>query len=861
MGFIVLNSFILLAVRGALFVRHRQVPFRAHLIGLFQDGVVFLELVIVLTLFLPLGVICGICMQLLLICDVLLDHHMQMRMQLSHLKLLRDVPELYPSAKKLGLFSFLGMGVVAVISSSASLYGELPVPQFSWTLLGLTILMSIVVLWSQRHCGKAALYPVHNFLFGAQEALIRRWMFPSANAAISPSFSWKPPSSESYRHLSESNPLARMTTGFQGHKEFEIKLHPDEKPHVVVLILESFRAQSVGPLATPHFNRLIQEGILFSQFYSNGTLSYQALLGILYGLPTCESYRHLGSYHSIPLTGLPELFRSAGYHTGFHHNGLLSLFQERDFHRMHFDEVFDGQEIEKSGGFPPNCRSGWGLYDEYLMRHAAAWLEQQSSPTLMVMTTVTNHHPWEAPLHHVAPDFSSCGNGVYQRFLKTMHYTDACLNEFVTLLRQKDLSRKTILVVVGDHGQPMGEHQGNLMTCNFLYEENVHVPLLILAEGRIHHPKVISSLGSHVDLIPTLMDVLQIQGMHHGVGSSLMRKEQERWVMMHNPYEPGFRGCRFGEWKWIQQCLSSQGELYRLKDDPHESVNCIATYPHIAQQLSESTDAYFIQIARLYQEGKIGYGELKKTDLKADHLLELTFSRTLITDDKLIAIARTVPKLKILVLGECLLLTDRGIAAILAHCPYLEAIDAPGVTDLTDALFTEGLSSERKYLFRVNFADADQLTDTGVLHLARSCPRLETVMLNANRMTDEALFHLAEHNRHLGQVMFVNADRLTDLGFKALCERNPHIHRLSLVGGAGLTDQFLSQLKHLPLEKLQIRSAPQLTDAGIAALKGLPLQSLDLTDCPGLTPAALSIVKSFNLSCLRINHCSEMTTP
>ena len=84
------------------------------------------------------------------------------------------------------------------------------------------------------------------------------------------------------------------------------------------------------------------------------------------------------------------------------------------------------------------------------------------------------------------------------------------------------------------------------MEINYLYEENVRVPLLILAPGRLSGPVEIDAPASQVDLLPTVMDLFGMTGLNHAVGTSLARKTTDRTAFFSNPFGPGYLGRRSG---------------------------------------------------------------------------------------------------------------------------------------------------------------------------------------------------------------------------------------------------------------------------------------------------------------------------
>ena len=615
------------------------------------------------------------------------------------------------------------------------------------------------------------------------------------------------------------SPSPLLETVFQGEKQFEITIDPAEKPHVIVLFLESFSSHALGfeKKATPNFDRLSQEGILFSNFYSNGTFTYRALIAGLFGVPAGRTTQGLTPYIDVPFVGLPELFKQAGYATAFFHNGSLSYDGQRDFLESHFDFLADRYQMEDA----PGSGTSWGVHDEFLMQYTVNWLEKQQKPAFTTLFTISNHHPWITPEHHVSPNFQTHKTVLHQRFLQTTHYTDHALGLLIDLLRQKGLSKKTVLVIVGDHGQPMGQHQGNVYYSRFLYEENVRVPLLIIADGRINNPQTIDEIGSHVDLLPTLTDLLELKGSHSGCGTSLLRKNPDKTAFLHNPYAEGYLGCRKGSWKWIERQVSLVGELYDLEKDPEEKINLVDHHPEVAESLRLETQNYFRSIFDLYEKKK-------KNPSKEKILPSLDISTTLITDEELIQ--QLDPNLEKLNLRDCLLLTDRGIAGVLSQCTYLEELNLKGITDL-DGTFAQDLHLPR--LRGLDISDAP-ISDRGIQEIIQACTHLSVLSLKGEHLTDEGLKALSRSHQ-LVHLKIFQGKQLSEEGLINVIRNHPHLVQLVLHGCVQLTDQFLKAIQQHPLELLSITDAPLLTDEGLSYLQEMPLRFLTIEGCPQLS--------------------------
>jgi len=804
----------------------KSVPFYARWIGFLEDLFIVLELFLMMSLSVHMAVFLGCFIHFFLIIDCFLFYKMQLRINLSYFSHLHHVKSLYPSAKELGFSRWLPAGLIIFAGHLAGyffFYRHVDVSLFSAVL---TLAVGMIAVIGGRLLPKNIAYSVNNILFEAQMKLFSK----RKKALDSPI---------------ENYPLWKWTSGSAGAEQFEVKIDPGEKPHVMLIFLESFAAAALGPKSAPHFDRLAQEGILFSNFYSNGTLTYRALIAGLFGVAPGNTTQGLLPYVGVPFTGLPELLKEEGYKSAFFHNGSLSYDKQWEFLQDHFDVIADRNKI---GGSAPS--NSWGTYDEYLMRYTVDWLQQQQGPAFTTLFTISNHHPWIVPDHYRPPVFDLPINAPLQRFLQTVHYTDYSLGLLVDLLKTHGLSRKTVLIIVGDHGQPMGQHEGNFYNSRFLYEENVRVPLLILAEGRILEPKVIEEIGSHVDLLPTLMDLLHLEGYHPSCGSSLRRRNKERAVMLQNPYSEGFLGCRKGPWKWIENRLSSAGELYDLNADPLERNNVAEAHPQIAASLQIETQNYFAHLEQLYRQKRIAPTQAQKPPSASAY--ELDLSSRMITDRELIGLNSKLERLN---MRDCLLITDEGISSVLSHCPNLEELNLQGVTDLTDQAFI----APHLKLQNLDLSDAQKITDQGVERLTALCPNLSTLSLNGKKLTDQGLQAIGRSCRHLVRFKLLQADRITDEALKAILKNNPHLGRLVLQGCTNLTDKTLEALEQHPLELLWLFGAPGITDEGVARLDRLPLRSLTLEGCDRLTEKSVHRLQKLKLESVSLKNCQGLS--
>src|SRR5205823_775164 len=94
-------------------------------------------------------------------------------------------------------------------------------------------------------------------------------------------------------------------------------------------------------------------------------------------------------------------------------------------------------------------------------------------------------------------------------YAAAVRYTDRELGRLWAALEQQGLAQHTIVVVVSDHGEGLGDH-GRLGHGEELFEELLHVPLLIRVPGRPTLPRRVPDLVRVIDVMPTLLELAGI---------------------------------------------------------------------------------------------------------------------------------------------------------------------------------------------------------------------------------------------------------------------------------------------------------------------------------------------------------------
>lgn len=351
--------------------------------------------------------------------------------------------------------------------------------------------------------------------------------------------------------------------------------------NLIFVVLESVPAHALAnynPDAAAG-RRLVEqyggEMTTFDQIFADVPISDSTILSMLSGLSPIPSNKHaLEATRGRPT--LAELLRRRGSRNEFlltgPRNALIADLVDRGFDRaLYMQSVWPNDE--------KYVRLTWGPDDRVLFDYVRAFLEARrvdSPPFFLVLYTNNAHYPYESgsiPGLEAHPDAK-------ERHARLTGHVMNLLTDLYGQLKAAGLADETLLLTFGDHGQAFGEHRGNYVHSKELYWENLHVPMFLLHPARLGLPARIPQLGALVDVMPTALDILGIDGppMH---GMSLLYEAPERVLFHMTPFGPGVAGFRDRRYFYS---LSRTGRelLFDRLADPLEQRDIQHERPEIA---------------------------------------------------------------------------------------------------------------------------------------------------------------------------------------------------------------------------------------------------------------------------------------
>lgn len=355
--------------------------------------------------------------------------------------------------------------------------------------------------------------------------------------------------------------------------------------NVLLITLDTTRADRIGAYGyeqahTPVLDQLARDGVLFERAISPAPLTLPAHASLFTGLYPPEHGLRTNGYGSLPESNqvLSEILSQAGFDTSAF---VASFVLDRKFGLnrgfQHYDDNL--ADAEPTQDAIHRFRDGRLVVDS-----ALEWLTSpRDKPFFCWVHLYDPHFPYEP--HTVETE----GVSTDVLYDGEITYTDQQVGR---LLEQVTQHPRTVVVVVGDHGESLGDHS-ELQHGYTLYDSTQHVPLIVQGVPDVQPGTRVSTTVSLVDLLPTLLELLNLPEADGISGRSLMAGlsgqplEQRPCYgttddpFLQNGWSP-LRSLTTDRWRYIR---TTRPELYDLQADPQELTNLAGEDPEQVQKL------------------------------------------------------------------------------------------------------------------------------------------------------------------------------------------------------------------------------------------------------------------------------------
>jgi arylsulfatase A-like enzyme len=349
--------------------------------------------------------------------------------------------------------------------------------------------------------------------------------------------------------------------------------------NVVIVLLESTRADGTTVYSpqlptTPFLADLARESLVVDQMYAVMPRSSAARLATLSGQypATADMESTLGNAPGDhrPLTSLPRLLRPRGYTSAYFTSATLTFENDTPVIRaLNFDEVVAQENLQEP---PGSVHLIFGLEDRVVLPAVEQWLDTRAAdqrPFLLTLVSNVGHYPYGLPPtveRHVYP----ARNDLHEKYLNCMHYLDGYVHDIVAALRDRNMLENTVLVVLGDHGEEFYEH-GTFLRGQSLFEESLHVPMLIRLPQAANRTGHIGGLRQQIDVLPTIVEALGLELQGNVLpGRSLLSTTGHPNVFFSQHLAGSLLAMRSGNRKYLYNLRTEQTSVFDLDRDPGE---------------------------------------------------------------------------------------------------------------------------------------------------------------------------------------------------------------------------------------------------------------------------------------------------
>ena len=290
--------------------------------------------------------------------------------------------------------------------------------------------------------------------------------------------------------------------------------------NLVVIMVESLSSKYIDGLSgesygiTPNLDKLIKSSRVYTNFFANGQRSVDGVQSILTGVPPLP-----GSPDMTALTAnyprLGNMARANDIRTVFVSSTNRESFSlDLIAKSAGFNEYFGREDYPLLLSYPAEEAQrplGW---DYEAMMYLLQQLQESEGRFFGYINASSDHTPFAK----LQDPFTSYEHGTDTEggYLNMLHYTDWAIGKFLEEFQQHPQFEDTVFIITADHA--MAHFQSNEPY------ERFRIPLFIYSPKHVK-PGISENYGSQIDLLTTIVDLLQLEGTYSSIGSNLLEEK------------------------------------------------------------------------------------------------------------------------------------------------------------------------------------------------------------------------------------------------------------------------------------------------------------------------------------------------
>ena len=301
------------------------------------------------------------------------------------------------------------------------------------------------------------------------------------------------------------------------------------RPNVVLIILESFGKEYIGSLNkntkiknyqsyTPFLDSLSKNSLIFTNAFSNGRQSIEALPAILASIPSFKVPFTSSPYSNQEIQSLVSVFNTLEYETSFFHgapNGSMGFSGLSNI--LGFNNYFGKNEFNNNSLYD----GYWGIWDEPFFKFIKKELDKTKEPFFTTMFSLSSHEPFKVPEEY-KNKFPLGDIAMHQ----VVGYTDNALKTFFNSAKNEDWFQNTLFVITADH-------------CNQSHYPLYRAPINRYAIPIIYYKPdgslkgVNKQLTQQLDIFPSIIDFIGFENKINSWGNSVFKKKDSKPFSIH----------------------------------------------------------------------------------------------------------------------------------------------------------------------------------------------------------------------------------------------------------------------------------------------------------------------------------------
>lgn len=360
---------------------------------------------------------------------------------------------------------------------------------------------------------------------------------------------------------------------------------PSAKPlnpkHVVLIEIESMSASFMDSYGstkniTPELDKLLHQGIWFSDMYATGTRTVRGLEGMSAALPPLPGQSIVRRSNNNDLYTFGGMLRKKSFEPMFMYGGYGVFDNMNAYFRGNGYVIKDRNDFSDANNA---FATVWGVADELLFNEAIDQLDVDTKSGqkrfLHIMTT-SNHRPYTYPAGRIDIPSKTGRDGAVK-------YTDWAIGNFLRQAKKKPWFNDTLFIIVADHNASVAGKQ-SLPPNKYLIPAVLYAPKMITTNK-------IDTMSSQIDLTPTVLAMLGIKTGGVFFGQDLLGVNPEPRAFLVNYQELGYLtptsdGLRnltlLGPKKRVENySVSTDGDLTRVSDDQIKTNKAIALFQRV----------------------------------------------------------------------------------------------------------------------------------------------------------------------------------------------------------------------------------------------------------------------------------------